>query len=133
MRGNKTQSNDVKSDTEDKKQIIQTPHFKLTFDFLPDRHIKFAFLQLLPCWDLQREAAVIQYLSTSDRSPSAVFPYHHPAFCPVGLEGVAVSVWTSLRWTDLFQTRVAEVYFERFGRRGLQVPGDRSVKIEQRK
>ena len=58
---------------------------QLTFDFLPDRNIKLATLQLLPCWDLHREAAQIQYLSAADSARSAVFPYGH---VPCGLEGL---------------------------------------------
>lgn len=74
---------------------------KLTFDFLPDRHVELAILQLLPCWDIQSKATLIQYLSTTDGSPSAVFPYGHIPCSLEGLEVVAVSIWTSLRWNNL--------------------------------
>lgn len=45
-------SNDVRNGARSWESAIQTQKWKLTFDFLPDRHIKLATLQLLPCWDI---------------------------------------------------------------------------------
>lgn len=49
------------------------------------------------------------------------------------MDGVAVSVWTSLRCINLSQADAGEVYFERFQRRGVQVPGEPTGKVLQRK
>lgn len=106
---------------------------QLTFDFLPDRHVKLTTLELLSCWDLHRKAATIQYLSTTDWSHSAVFPYEHLACSLEGLQGVAVPVWTLPRSINLSQTRVGEVYFVRVWGMCLQVPGEFAVETLQRK
>lgn len=87
---------------------------KLTLDFFPHSHIKLVILQLLPCWDIQSKAAVSQDLNAADGADSAVFSHRHIAESP---EGVGVPVWTFPRWTDLFEARLSEIYFEslRFG------------------
>ncbi len=121
-------------ETWERKEVIQTLNSNwLTFDFLADSHIKLVILQLLPSWDIQRKTATIQRLSTADGSRPAVFPYGHIPCSLKGMKGVAVFVWTDLRWINLSQTRVGKVYFERFRRRSLQVPGERAVKSQQMK
>lgn len=105
-------------------------HLKpLTFDFITQAHIKLSPLQLLSCWDVQRKASLIQDLDISDAAPSAVFPDDHVACRLAGLQGVAMSVWTSLCHVDLSQTRAEEVYFK--GLWGLQVPGEPAVETRQ--
>lgn len=75
---------------------------------------------------------MIQYLSITDKSPSAEFPYGHAPCRLLDLQGVGVSVWTYLRWMDLSQTCFGEIYFHWCQRWGLQVPGECAFKIQQR-
>lgn len=65
---------------------------ELTFDFLPNRHIKLGILQLLLGRNMQRKPALIQYLSTNDCALFAVFPDGH---IPPGLKREGVFVWTA--------------------------------------
>lgn len=110
------------------KEVI--PHLNpLTFDFITQAHIKLSALQLLSCWNVHRKVSLIQDLDISDPARSAVFTDDHVACSLKGLQGVAVSVWTSVCHVDLSQTRAREVYFK--GLWWLQVPGEPAVETRQ--
>lgn len=84
----------------------------LTFDFITQAHIKLSPLQLLSCWNVHRKVSLIQDLDISDPAPSAVFTDDHVSCSLKGLQGVALSVWTSVCHVDLSQTHAREVYFK---------------------
>lgn len=102
-----------------------------TCDFTPHAHIKLSPLQRLPRWNVHRKAALIQNLDTGDPSRSAVFTDDHFACSLEGLQGVAMSVRTSVCHIDLSQTGAAKVYFKCF--RWVQVPGEPAVETHQGK
>lgn len=114
------------------KRKVVILHLKpLTFDFITQAHIKLSPLQLPSCWNVHRKVSLIQDLDISDPAHSAVFTDDHATCSLKGLQGVAMSVWTSVCHFDLSQTPAREVYFK--GLWWLQVPREPAVETRQQR